>query len=312
MSQASWSPAPLKSAQIWSTAALALLGGIALFGPVAEFVAFSRNHVHYSHAVLIPFLTLALLWYRREAIFQRAGSSPLAAFLCVIGSAVLYGFWTISGGLLQNDALSLAMASAVLLAYAAFLLLFGAGAFAAGAFPLLFLLFVVPLPSPLLNAVIVYLQVGSAEATDWLFRLIPVPVYREGLFFQLPGLVIHVAKECSGIRSSMALLITGLLAAYLVIPSWWKRLLVVAVIVPLAVFKNGVRIVAITLLTLYVDDGFMTGDLHSRGGVVFFIFSLALLFPFVLVLAGSERIARRSRFQNQASKAASRGSKSEG
>ncbi len=98
--------------------------------------------------------------------------------------------------------------------------------------------------------------------------------------------MIHVARECSGIRSSMALLITGLLAAYLVIPSWWKRLLVVAVILPLAVFKNGVRIVAITLLAIYVDDGFMTGDLHSRGGVLFFIFSLALLFPFILVLAG--------------------------
>lgn len=276
----------MKGAQIWPAAVLAVAGGIALAGPVVQFVVFSRNHVHYSHAVLIPFLTLALLWYRREAIFQKSGSSPVAALLCVVGSAVLYGFWLASGDLIPNDSLSLAMGSAVLLAYAVFLLLFGAGAFAAGAFPLLFLLFVVPLPSPLLNAVIVYLQVGSAEATAWLFRLVPVPVYREGLFFQLPGLMIHVARECSGIRSSMALLITGLLAAYLAIPSWWKRLLVVAVILPLAVFKNGVRIVAITLLAIYVDDGFMTGDLHSRGGVLFFIFSLALLFPFILVLAG--------------------------
>jgi exosortase len=121
-----------------------------------------------------------------------------------------------------------------------------------------------------LARVITTLQHGSAEVTAWLFTLTPLPVFREGLHFVLPRLSIEVAEACSSIRSSMALLITCLLASHLMLRRWWSKGMVLLLVFPLAVFKNGVRIVSLCLLTY--DESFITGHLHTRGGAVFALF----------------------------------------
>jgi len=69
-------------------------------------------------------------------------------------------------------------------------------------------------------------------------------------------------------------------------------LVVLLLVFPLAVLKNSVRIVTLCLLTLYVDEGFMQGDLHTRGGAVFFGLALAMLLPIFLGLRRLE--ARQS------------------
>jgi exosortase len=128
------------------------------------------------------------------------------------------------------------------------------------------------------------LQYASAEVTYFLFMLTPLPVFREGLYFALPGLQIEVASECSSIRSSLALLITSVLASHLCLRRWWSKAVIWSLVYPLAVFKNGVRIVTLCLLTLYVDKGFIQGGLHTRGGAVFFGLALAMLLPILLAL----------------------------
>jgi exosortase/archaeosortase family protein len=70
--------------------------------------------------------------------------------------------------------------------------------------------------------------------------------------------------------------------------SWWKKALLVAVALPLAVVKNGIRIVGLCLLAMHVDPGFLTGQLHHEGGVVFFVLALALLAPLFVLLHHSE------------------------
>ena len=147
----------------------------------------------------------------------------------------------------------------------------------------------IPIPSPLLDQVVSALQWGSAWTTAWLFSLTDVPFLREGLIFALPGLTIEVAKECSGIRSSMALVICGFLAGHFFLRSGWQKGLLMLVIVPLTVLKNGVRIVTLSLLYIYVDEGFMTGNLHQRGGIVFFLMALALLMPLLWILRRTEQ-----------------------
>ena len=157
------------------------------------------------------------------------------------------------------------------------MLSYGRVALQAACFQLLFLFFIIPIPNFLLEETIFLLQMGSAEVTDGLFKLTGVPVYREGLIFDLPGLTIYVAEECSGIRSSLALLITSLLAGHLFLRSRWSKVFLSSAIVPIALFKNGLRIVSVSLLTIYVDRGFIAGNLHRRGGVLFFLLSLMIL-----------------------------------
>src|SRR5262249_49767303 len=125
---------------------------------------------------------------------------------------------------------------------------------------------------------IVLLQKGSAEVTYVIFDLLGVPVYREGFFFALPGLAIEVAEECSGIRSSLALLITGVLASHLLLRRAWSRAVFMAGIVPIAIVKNAVRIVVLSLLAIHVDKGFITGSaLHQRGGIPLFFVTLLMV-----------------------------------
>ena len=107
-------------------------------------------------------------------------------------------------------------------------------------------------------------------------------------FLLLPGVTIEVAKECSGIRSSMALFITCVFAAHLFLRTPWKKLILVLLSIPLALLKNGVRIVTLTLLSIYVDPSFLTGRLHKQGGFIFFLLALAMLAPVLKLLEKSE------------------------
>jgi exosortase/archaeosortase family protein len=84
-------------------------------------------------------------------------------------------------------------------------------------------------------------------------------------------------------------LITCLLAAHLYLRTPWKIVVFILLVLPLSVIKNGVRIVTLTLLSLYVDPRFLTGSFHRDGGFVFFLLALLLLFPVFVLFERSER-----------------------
>lgn len=140
----------------------------------------------------------------------------------------------------------------------------------------------------LLDWTIYFLQCGSTSVAHFLFRILGVPVLRQGFLLTVPGVTIEVAKECSGIRSSMALFITCVFAARLFLRTPWKKLIFVLLSIPLALLKNGVRIVTLTLLSIYVDPSFLTGRLHKQGGFIFFLLALAMLAPVLKLIEKSE------------------------
>ena len=171
----------------------------------------------------------------------------------------------------------------------AFILLFGTHAFRTARFQLLFLLFAMPIPEPILSQLISFLQKGSANVAEFFLNLSGVPYLRRDLVFDLPGVSIRVAEECSGIRSTLALLITTALASYIFLRTAWRRMLLIFVVVPMALIKNGLRIAGLTLLSIYVNPGFLTGNLHRRGGIVFFMIALVPMAALLIVLERGER-----------------------
>ena len=140
------------------------------------------------------------------------------------------------------------------------------------------------MPSAVTQAAIEFLQRGSTEAVNVLFYLLGVPATREGFVFHLPGLSIEVAESCSGIRSSIALMITSVIAGKLFLRRGWTRSLVAISIVPIAILKNAIRITTLSILGVYVDEKIFLGDLHRKGGVVFFCISLVLLWAVIIPL----------------------------
>jgi exosortase/archaeosortase family protein len=106
--------------------------------------------------------------------------------------------------------------------------------------------------------------------------------------FTLPGFIVEIADECSGIRSSIALLLTSLLAGDMLLNSGWKKALLVAAVLPVTVFKNGIRIVALSLLSIHVDPSFLEGQLHRDGGIAFFLLAIAMMAPVLAALVRLE------------------------
>jgi len=189
----------------------------------------------------------------------------------------------------EGDRLALRTASIMVVGLGLFVAFFGVEAFRAAQFPLLFLLFCIPIPSPVLNQLISFLQRWSAEISLALLRLSGTPVFREGFVFHMPRLSIEVAPECSGIRSCLSMLILTVLGGHLLLTTTWRRLALVVVAIPIMIFKNAIRIVTLTLLSLHVDPGIIESRLHREGGIPFFLVALLLTYPILKILMRTEK-----------------------
>lgn len=255
-----------------------------------KLLSLSRNSELYSHLVIIPFISGYFFWTRRKAIFSGTNYSFRSGLPVILIGLLLYVLGANRGsGLNENDLMALSVFAGVMCWVGGFLLFYGTQAFRKGQFPLIFLVFFTPVPTALVERFIYALQLASTEATAMLFRLVGVPVLREGFVFHLPGLSIEVAKQCSGIRSSIALVITSLIAGQLFLRTGWRRLLLTLSVFPVTVLKNGLRIVTLTLLGTYVDPRILGSELHKSGGIPFFGIALMMLAPILWFLRRGER-----------------------
>jgi len=100
---------------------------------------------------------------------------------------------------------------------------------------------------------------------------------RHGTLFELPGIVLRVAQECSGIRSSWVLFITSLLASHVFLRTRWRSVVLVAFVIPLGILRNGFRILVIGLLCVHVGPHMIDSTIHHQGGPLFFALSLVPL-----------------------------------
>lgn len=243
-----------------------------------------------SYILVMPFVSLGLLWMFRTWNFQvTRGSSRMFAMFCSVGAMIYFLRSHLSNSLSSRSAVELSILSLCCFIFAGFALIYGEKALRAGQFPLLLLLLAVPLPESLLDRLIWWLQQGSADVTLWTFHLTGTPVFRQGLLMTVPGVTIEIAKECSGIRSALAVLIVCLLAGYLLLSTLRARVALIACALPILVLKNGIRIVTLTLLAVHVDKGFLSGRLHRDGGGLFFLLGLLLLVPILFWLQKLER-----------------------
>jgi exosortase len=270
---------------------LAVLGHLDTVRALAHL---SRNDPSASHLLLIPLLSAALVAYRRKEIFSSvrvawgSGFALIAAGAGVAAAARLYRPWH------GVEHLALQTVALVILVAGGFLLVFGPRAFARARFALALLVFTIPAPPALLDAVTGLLVQGSIRTTAALFTIAGTPFEQQGGVFALSGLSIEITSACSGIRSSIALVLTALLAGHLFLRGAARKALLVAVVLPVAVLKNGVRIVTLALLANYVDPAVLSGRLHTDGGVVFFGLALALLVPVLVLLR--RRVSVRAGF----------------
>jgi exosortase len=157
------------------------------------------------------------------------------------------------------------------------------------AFPLFFLLVLVPLPDAATDAIEIASQFASAETYSWFMNLSGATYFREGRTFVLPNLTIVVAQECSGIRSSLVLFITSLIAGHLFLRSPWKKAILALAVFPLGILRNAFRIYLLSMASAHWNPDIIHSPLHHRGGPIFFALSLIPFFLLLLWFRKSER-----------------------
>jgi len=267
-----------------------VLAFLMAYAPIKALYDSTSQREYYSHIVLIPLVSIYLVFQKRKLVFRELRNDRIAGISLLLAGALLYFVGrNVGTGLNQNDFTAIIALAAVVFLNGGFIFSYGFRAFKAALFPLLFLIFVIPIPSALMNGFITFLQAGSTEFTNLLFMATGVPFLREGFVFHLPGMSVEVAKECSGIRSSLALLITAILAGHMFLNAWWKKIILAVLIIPITMFKNGIRILILTLMGTYWDPRWLTeSSLHRDGGIVFFILALVLMAPILYWLRKGE------------------------
>jgi exosortase len=259
--------------------------------PLIALVRLSLTNDNASHLILIPFLAAGLLFIERHTIFRHPSFSAGGGIFLILSVILPLGV-RVAGDEVPADILLTGNILAVILFWiAGFAFSFGKAAVKSAYFSLFFLCLTVPLPNFLVERIISLLQAGSAEITEVLFNLTGVPVLREGLVFHLARVNIEIARECSGIRSTIALFILALPVVHYGLRSLWRKLFFLMCAFFVMILKNGIRIVTLSLLAVYVDPRFLFGTLHRDGGIVFFVLGLLLLLPVLFLLQRGDSLA---------------------
>lgn len=271
-------------------------------GPLLRLFNYAWHSDVNSYVILVPFVSAYLLSIRRTSL--PTISRPAISFGILFGLMAV-AIWLIAKRFPVNpwmpapsDQLTLLTLSFVLLIWAGGFVFFGRNWMSAAMFPMAFLIFMVPLPTGLVDILENASKVASAEAASWLFALTSTPTLRDGNIFQLPNITIEVAQECSGIRSSYVLVLTSLVAGNLFLTKNWSRIFLVLFVIPLGIIRNGFRVWVIATLCINLGPQMIHSLIHRRGGPVFFVMSLV---PLLFLVWWLGRIERRSSKPQKAS-----------
>jgi exosortase len=268
-------------------AAWVLVCSLIFWKPLDALAQYAFNDPDASHILIIPFIVAWLLHLDRKALTHNAVEVKPASFFA-IPAAALAAIVIFTPNYPTILVLPGLIVSFLLFLVAGFIAIFGANSAKSEWFALAFLAFAIPFPQQILNRFIYLLQAGSADVAEKIFDWTGVPALRDGFIFHMPRISIEVAAECSGIRSSIALLILALLVAHFSFSKFWKKAVFVLAGLVMMIIKNGVRIATLTILANYVNPDFLFGRLHKQGGVVFFLIGLALLLPVYQLLRRGE------------------------
>ena len=138
-------------------------------------------------------------------------------------------------------------------------------------FPLLFLLFMIPLPLVVIANISFKLKIFAAAIATFMINKLGIPAIREGSIIKTMHSYLVVEDPCSGIRSLIALIALGALMTYLSNLSWVKKIILFSSAIPIAVGTNIIRIVALTMVSEIYGTKYAMGFFHDAMGILVFV-----------------------------------------
>ena len=161
------------------------------------------------------------------------------------------------------------------------------------AFPLTFLVLMIPLPAIVLNEIVLPLQFVASSLGEQILDAIRIPALREGNVIVLANATLQVAEACSGIRSLITLLTAGVVLGYFMDSRAGVRLLLVMATIPIAILTNGLRVAGTGVVAYYYGPLAADRFFHGFSGWVVFLVAVFVLCALQLTVAWLARMARR-------------------
>lgn len=257
----------------------ALAGGVLLLGALCwvyarvleGMVSEWYNNPDHSHGFLIPLISGYFLWTRRDALKS------------VVLRPSNWGSVVLAGGLMMfvlgdlGAAYTTTRVSMIIALAGIILFIYGWAAFRAVSLPFFYLLFMIPVPTYLYDAVSFPLKIFVTKSSVLIMKLAGVPALREGNVIMLQNITLQVIDACSGIRSLVSLLAVGVALAYLSQRTGPRKVMLVLAAFPIAVATNVLRVVITGLLARSFGGAVAGGFLHEFAGIWVFLLSVGLL-----------------------------------
>ncbi len=254
-------------------------------GVAVKLVSDWAHDDNYSHGFLIVPLAAYFAWERRVRLRQTP-PNPSTAGLAVVA----VGLMLLVAGLLGAE-LFLSRVSLIVVLAGTALFLWGRTHLRILAFPLAFLLLMVPLPAIIFNQIAFPLQLFASRVGAWGIQACAVPVLREGNVIVLANTSLEVAEACSGIRSLISLLTLGIVYGYFSDHRIWVRVTIAAATIPIAIAANAIRVAGTGVLAHYYGESAAQGFFHEFSGWLMFLAAFILMFLVVRIV---KRVAPES------------------
>lgn len=253
--------------------AVLLLVWAAVFSPVVPaMVGTWLNHSDNSHALLVPLIAMYFVWIKREELGRIEISGSAVGWLFLAVTLVVYLVSFVGG---------IAVFARLMIVFSLFGLLWscmGWQVVRVLAFPLGFLVFMVPVPDSVLGMVSFPLQLLATKIAAGAIQFCSIPVYREGNMLYFVHAQLEVAEACSGIRSIISLTMLSVIFAHLSGNGWWRKALLIFSAIPIAMLANILRVSGTGILAHFFGNKVARGFLHEFSGLAVFVFGLVLLF----------------------------------
>ena len=225
------------------------------------------------HGPIILGASAWLLYQRREALAALPAAARRWPGWVVLGLGMLcFAFG-------HSQAIVIVEVGSQIVVLAGLLLLFkGRAALRLCWFPLFFLIFMVPLPSALVDAVTLPMKMAVSYVAEHILYWAGYPIARKGVILHIGQYQLLVADACAGLHTLFTLEALGLLYLNIVRhPSWVRNVLLAILIVPIAFSANVIRVMVLTLVTYHFGDEAGQGFIHGFAGVVLFLSALVLV-----------------------------------
>jgi len=242
------------------------------FRVVQELVSDWIRMPDFSHGFLIPIVSLYFVYERRKQLSSLSPSGHWAGLPLLLFGVMLYLLGNLAAEFFTMRFSLLVVLGGIIL------FLLGKEFLKTLLFPLVFLIFMIPIPSVLMDRITFPMQLFASKVAARSLDLMGIPVLRDGNIIQLANTSLEVAEACSGIRSLISLLALSVVFAYFSQNKTWKRILVVLSTFPIAIIANAARVTGTGILAHYYGDKVAQGFFHGFSGWILFVVAFICLF----------------------------------